>query len=101
MSFVPSDFGGFVCGWHPDGSRAIVVRYGEGKPQEGLRLTPLNLLQLREALDGLIEQGEREGHITAEHRCQARQMPRIETPAQDMAERVLPRSEVDRIAGED
>lgn len=101
MSFVPDDFGGFVCGWHPDGSRAIVVRYGEGKPQEGLRLTPLNLLQLRSQLDGLIKQGERAGHITAEHRRQSALLPSIETTAAEMASKTMPRSEVDEIAGPD
>lgn len=101
MSFVPPDFGGFLSVWDPRGPRALVVRYGKGQPQEGLHLTPLNLLQLRAQLDGLIEQGERLGHITEEHHRQSEQLPPVETPAEDFEKNTPPRSRVDEIAGPD
>jgi hypothetical protein len=94
MSEIPDDFGGFIGYWL-DG-HAHLVRYGQGKPIEGVSMTPLNALQARKLLDGLIETGVRDGQITDEHVEQSRQLPRTEG-----LDDVPPRSEVDKIAGPD
>lgn len=92
MAEMPANFGGFVGFWKDD--RAILVRYGEGKPQEGVRMTPLNILQVEKLVADLIQQGEAEGTITEEHRRQSEGLPT--SRGDDM----MPRDEVDKIAGE-
>ena len=89
---VPPDFGGFIGYWL-DG-RAVLSRYGHGKAIEGVTMTPLNLLQARKLLDDLIKQGEASGEITDEHRRQAGQLPTTEG-----LDTVMPREQVDEIAG--
>lgn len=94
MTQIPPDFGGFLGFWS-DGD-AYLVRFGRGNPVESVRMTPLNALQARKLIDDLIEQGMREGHITKEHLQQARQMP-----SSAGLERIIPRDQVDKIAGSD
>lgn len=94
MSEIPADFGGFIGYWL-DG-HAYLVRYGRGKPIEGVQMTPLNALQARKLLDGLIETGVRDGLITDEHVRQSGQLPRTEG-----VDDIPPRADVDRIAGPD
>jgi hypothetical protein len=91
---IPSDFGGFVGAWQ-DG-RALLVRYGKGRPVEALTMTPLNLLQAHKTLGALIDQGQREGHITAEHQRQSEQLPHAQG-----VENLPPRERVDDVAGPD
>jgi hypothetical protein len=102
MSFLPPDFGGFLSVWDPDPDyiHALVVRYGHGEVQEGLHLTPLNLLQLRAQLDSLIAQGEVEGFITDEHHHQSQALPVIVAPADEVANLTPTRDDVDEITGE-
>jgi hypothetical protein len=90
---IPPDFGGFLGYWIED--HAMLVRYGKGKPIEGVSMTPLNLLQARKTLDALIAQGDSVGHITEEHRHQAAQLPSVEG-----LDEIIPRSKVDEIAGD-
>lgn len=92
MGIVPPDFGGLVSYWL--GDRAYLVRYGKGEPIEGIQFTPLNLLQARKQLDALIEQGEASGQITDEHRRQSEQLP-----VSQGLDNVMPRDQVDKIAG--
>ena len=101
MSFVPPDFGGFLAVWDPRDPHALVVRYGKGKPVEGLTLTPLNLLQLRGQLDLLIEQGVKAGYITDKHYSQSEQLPPLSGTVDEVIEKLPPRAHVDRIAGTD
>lgn len=92
MTIVPPDFGGLLSYWL--GHRAYLVRYGQGRPIEGIQFTPLNLLQARKQLDELIKQGEASGEITDEHRRQSEQLPVTEG-----LDKIMPRDQVDRIAG--
>lgn len=91
---VPPDFGGLIGYWV--GYKAVVGRYGEGEPVEGIVFTPLNLLQVRKLIETLIEEGVADGRITAEHLRQSEELPM--TPK---GEQPMPRDEVDRIAGND
>jgi hypothetical protein len=94
VTSIPDDFGGLIGYWL-DG-HAYLVRYGRGAPVEGIQFTPLNLLQARKLVDDLIRQGESNGSLTAEHREQSRQLPVAEG-----LDDVMPRGEVDEIAGAD
>jgi hypothetical protein len=98
------DFGGLVGFWKegdwqdggPSGGRAMLARVGHGALQgHPFGLTPLNLLQSRKLIDALIEQGREKGYITAEHERVAAQLPMT-----DAGKDPMPRSEVNRIAGE-
>lgn len=91
---VPPDFGGLLSYWH-DGA-CYLVRYGKGRPLEGIGLTPLNALQAHKTLGQMIEIGKQEGIITDEHLRQSEQLP--VAPGLD---NVMPRDQVDKIAGPD
>jgi hypothetical protein len=71
---IPEEFGGLVGAWLDD-EHAMVLRVGYGKIIEGIRLTPLNALQMRQNLDELIRRGKAEGKITEEHEREAKQLP--------------------------
>lgn len=97
---MPPDFGGLVGLWSepapPRMPHVLIARYGLGAPQEVLNLTPLNVLQLRKMLDDLITTGETNGFITEEHHRQSALLPTSQG-----LEKIIPRSEVDKIAGSD
>jgi hypothetical protein len=93
MTVVPPDFGGLVGVWHPDGT-AYLVRYAHGKSVEGIRFTPLNLLQARQLIEVLLADGERKGYITDEHRRQSETFPPT------TADKTPPRERVDEVLGE-
>ena len=94
MVDVPPDFGGFLAFWK-DG-KLILGRYGQGQLQEAMRFTPLNLLQAHKTLGQIIDQAVQEGVITEEHLRQSDLLP----SSRDL-ERIIPRDQVDRIAGSD
>lgn len=98
------DFGGLVGFWKeedwddggPGGYRAMLARVGHGELQgHPFGLTPLNVLQCRKLLDGLIEMGIEKGYITEAHQRAADQLPRT-TAGEDP----MPREQVNRIAGD-
>jgi hypothetical protein len=67
---IPEGFGGFTGAWI-DEQHAILLRVGEGRIIEGVRLTPLNALQALQMLDQLVRMGKDEGHIKPEHEQQS------------------------------
>jgi hypothetical protein len=71
---IPPEFGGLVGAWLDD-DHAMVLRVGHGRIIEGIQLTPLNALQMRQNLDELIRRGKSEGKITEEHERQSRELP--------------------------
>lgn len=90
MDGIPSDFGGLLAAWtHP--RRALIARFGHGEYQEGIHLTPLNVLQLQKTVEHLVDKGMREGHITDEDVAQADALGAPRPPADvdmDAANRV-------------
>lgn len=94
MANVPPDFGGFLGYWFE--GKAVLSRYGRGKPVEGVVMTPLNLLQARKIIDDLIDQGMESGKLTNEHFLQSEQLE----VARGL-ENIMPRDQVDEIAGPD
>ena len=95
MVDVPPDFGGFLAFWDSDG-KLILARYGHGWLQEAMEFTPLNLLQAHKTLGQVIDQAVKDGVITEEHLRQASLLP----SSRDL-ENVIPRDQVDEIAGSD
>lgn len=91
---VPPDFGGLVSYWY--GGHCYLVRYGKGLPREGIGLTPLNTLQAHKTLGQMIEVGKAEGFITDEHVRQSEQLP-----TKEGLDDIMPREQVDEIAGPD
>lgn len=94
MPDLPPDFGGFIAGWEALEPRAFLVRCGQGKPIEGVALTPLNILQAHKTLGALIDEGRERGFITDEHVRQSEQLPHARG-----LDNVMPRENVDEIAG--
>jgi hypothetical protein len=81
---LPPDFGGLAAFWSAAGDHAIVVRYAHGQPLEGLRLDPLNALQLLKIVGHLVASGRRQGFITDEHARKAEQLPAMPAAEVDM-----------------
>lgn len=72
---IHEDFGGLVGGWL--GDHAFVAHVAHGRIVDTIRLTALNLLQLRTQADQLIQIGKREGKVTGEHEREAAGLPPI------------------------
>lgn len=71
---IPEDFGGLIGGWLSD-EHAFVAHVAHGRIVEVMRLTPLNLLQLRTHADHLIRLGKKDGQITEDHEREAASLP--------------------------